>query len=260
MSILKVNTYLTDRNITNMALNVDYDRLGEDKIDISINNATTPATITIKNGSIIECNGNRYLIDADYSFQMSNANHNYLTFTDNPAIAFSSVATIGIFDVEKQGYYQIGNLIRTLKYYIDQVGGSIVELIDELYGNKQITTKLYERFRIYVNSVSAPPGKMHLDSVDYDELSSWDTINYEFECQNDGMFIFILSYYGSGGVAIRKNTTAISTIYNYGATSDYQCAIIDHLIKGDVIDVYITGSTPGDLSKTRTYLCGERLA
>jgi hypothetical protein len=104
MSIVKRNNYLTDRNLTDLAYNVDYNRLGEDKIQISVSFAGSPATVTIHKGSVWECNGNRYIVEsADYTFQMDGAGHNYITFTDNPAVDFGSAAAIGTFSAEKQG-------------------------------------------------------------------------------------------------------------------------------------------------------------
>jgi hypothetical protein len=100
---------------------MDLSRLGVDKTNITVNYATVPATVTIKEGSIIEVNGNLYTIEgADYSFQMANATHNYITFTDNPAVAFSSAAARGTYQDDKHGFYQVGNLVRTLQWYIDQ--------------------------------------------------------------------------------------------------------------------------------------------
>jgi len=121
MGVTQRNLYLPGQNLSNLAVNVDDNRLGNDQTDITVNFGTTPATVTVKVGSIIEVNGNSYVIDtSDYVFQMSNATDNYITFTDNPSVAFSSASTKGTFDAQKQGYYQAGNTTRTLKWYIDQ--------------------------------------------------------------------------------------------------------------------------------------------
>ena len=125
MAVTKLNEYLPGQNLTNLALNVDYNRLGCDMTDISINFGTSPYTVTIAEGSIIECNGNLYAITgSDYSFQAANNTHPYLTFTDNPSVAFSSSAAVGTFSALKSGFYQSGNIIRTLKWYVDQSGSA----------------------------------------------------------------------------------------------------------------------------------------
>jgi hypothetical protein len=121
MAIVQKNLYLPGQNLTNLALNADLNRLGDDKTNITIDFGTTPATITIKVGSIIEVNGNCYAIEGiDYSFQMANATHNYITFTDNPNPSFSSAPARGTYTQAKCGFYQVDNLTRTLSWYINQ--------------------------------------------------------------------------------------------------------------------------------------------
>lgn len=238
MSITKVNTYLTDRNITNMSLNVDYNRLGEDKTQITVNYGTTPATVTIKNGSIIECNGNRYLIDADYSFQMANAAHNYLTFTDSPAIAFSSAAAIGTFDSEKQGYYQADNLTRTLKFYIDQSGDSEFVLIDCVIPDVPMTTKRFDKIKVHTNSNKV--GKVIFDVIDYDEAGNFDLANSRFVCNESGQFLIITQRASNNQNIIYKNgasTGFYDTGYFGGDT------FIFDLTKGDYIEIYVNSGS-----------------
>jgi hypothetical protein len=128
MAITKRNLYLPDRNLANLTVNVDDNRLGLDTSEISVDFTTSPATVTVKQGSIIEVNGNSYSITGtDYVFQMANASHNYITFTDDPAVGFSSAANVGNFNAQKQGFYQTGNLIRTLGYYIAQTDKRVIE-------------------------------------------------------------------------------------------------------------------------------------
>lgn len=243
MSIIKVNTYLTDRNITNMALNVDYNRLGEDRTQITVNYGTTPATVTIKNGSIIECNGNRYLIDADYSFQMANAAYNYLTFTDNPSIAFSSAATIGTFDAEKQGYYQADNLTRTLKYYIDQSGESEFCLIDAVFPNLTLTAHNFDKMKIGISTdYTGPATKIPFNTAYFDELGSFDLANYKYVARESGYYVVLCrAYYSSIGSAyIRLNGINIENVFAKYSGWIYNDLL--YLIKGDEIDVYMTGT------------------
>ncbi len=119
----KRNDYVLDQNIMNMSYNVDDNRLSNDQTNITVNFTTTPATITIKQGSLIEVNGNNYARNTDdFTFQMANATDNYITITDSPgpALVFSSASIKGTFDAQKQGYYQAGNTTRTLKWFIDQ--------------------------------------------------------------------------------------------------------------------------------------------
>jgi len=121
MAIIQKNLYLPGQDLTNLAQNVDYNRLGLDRCNITVNFGTVPATITIKQGSLIEVNGNLYAIEAaDYTFAMANATHNYITFTDNPIAAFSSAAGKGTYNNAKLGLYDGTNLIRTLRWYINQ--------------------------------------------------------------------------------------------------------------------------------------------
>lgn len=262
MSIIKVNTYLADRNITNMAVNVDYNRLGEDKTQISVNYGTTPATVTIKNGSIIECNGNRYLINADYSFQMANAAHNYLTFTDNPAIAFSSAAAIGTFDAEKQGYYQADNLTRTLKFYIDQSGENNQEIIDINNTGDPITTRLFDHVKVCLTANYSSVGVMPLDKIIYDQLSNYDIINYRFNCVYSGYYnIFFQKYGPVGEIQIRKNGTTIAEIEYSSILETHTCiGSVEYLIGGDYVDIYnaLNGYTTYAYDD-RTYLIISRL-
>lgn len=136
MAIEKVNDFIIGppaQNLSNMGENVDLNALSDDKTQITVNFGTSPATVTIKVGSIIEVNGSRYKITgSDESFQMSNATHNYITFTDSPGTTFGSAASIGTYTADKQGFYQAGNLIRTLKWYIDQVEDTYYYDIDHL--------------------------------------------------------------------------------------------------------------------------------
>lgn len=115
MAITQLNLYSTTQNLSSMANNIDYNRIGVDKTDITVNHGTSPWTFTIKQGSIIEKDGNLYVIDtADYTLQATSNTHNYIVFTGS---AFASSASLGTYDPLKGGYYYAGN--RVLKYYID---------------------------------------------------------------------------------------------------------------------------------------------
>lgn len=155
MAIEKINKYLPDQDLANLAENVDDNRLGLDLSEIEVSFATSPATVTIKLGSIIEVNGNWYKItSADYVFQMANATHNYITLTDNPAVAFSSAAAKGTFTAAKQGYYQTGNLIRTCKWFIDQTNEVYAIDQDNETGHGQNQTQINSFAYTLTNAVS----------------------------------------------------------------------------------------------------------
>jgi len=72
MSIDQLNLYTPGQNLSNLAVNVDYNRLQEHKIEMTIDFTAHPADVTILEGSIIECNGNRYVLTADEVFTMAN--------------------------------------------------------------------------------------------------------------------------------------------------------------------------------------------
>lgn len=124
MAITQLNSYLPSQNLTNLAENVDYNRVGDDKTDITVNHTTSPWTFTIKVGSLIEKDGNIYTVDtADYTLQATDNAHNYIVFTGS---AFASSANRGTYDPAKGGFYDSGN--RVLKYYIDPDNDSEVEI------------------------------------------------------------------------------------------------------------------------------------
>ena len=199
MGIIQKNLYLPGQDLTNLAQNVDYNRYQDFKGNITVNFGTVPATVTVKVGTILEVNGNLYAIEtADYVFQMDNATHNYLTFTDNPAVDFGSAAAIGTYSAAKQGYYQAGNLIRTLPFYIDQANKEVSRLIDEQYNLNRPRMKLFDRV-----FVTAPAGSHILSegvltvfpfSVKvYDELGNFNNGTYTFTASESGWYTISLN-------------------------------------------------------------------
>lgn len=131
MSVEKKNVYIPGQNITNLGNNVDYNRVADDKTSITVNFTGSPASVTIKAGSLIESNGNLYRVNADVTFTMGSVNDTYILFDDTTPIAapnwgFSSSTSRGTFDPAKQGFYSgIGNTIKTLKWYIDQTSETV---------------------------------------------------------------------------------------------------------------------------------------
>ena len=126
MASVKKNLYQPGRNLDNLTQNVDINRFGDDKTFVEVDNSTSPATISIKRGSIIEVNGDVYTVeDSDYVFQASSTTHGFIGFD---GISFTSQAAIGTLNPLKQGYYQVDNITRTLKWMIDPVS----ELVNKI--------------------------------------------------------------------------------------------------------------------------------
>lgn len=244
MPIVKINNYTPGNNLTSLSLNVDYNRLGEDKSQITVNFGTVPATVTIKRGSIFECNGNRYLINgADYSFQMSNATHNYITFTDNPTISFGSASAIGTYDSEKLGYYQADNLTRTLKFYIDQISEDYFTLIDCILPDLTISTMRYDKIKVGLsanqNITPILPFILNIDTVYTDLLSNYDTVNYKYVCPENGYYYISLNVRASALVYgfVYLNGAALLNIYQY-ENYIFNASILQYLESGDEISAY----------------------
>jgi hypothetical protein len=214
MAIVKKNLFLPGQNLTNMGLNVDLNAFSDDKTYITVNFGTSPATVSVKVGSIIEANGNRYTIEsADYSFQMANTTDNYIVFDGT---IFKSAATKGTYDTAKQGYYQGGsNTERAIKWFVDQAGESITQIYEFNNNNGVITTELFDRMTLELTGFQSTGGVIQLTSV-FDVLNNWDgTTNYRFDVQDSGYYMCTLSisfqYTVSSNITvnmgIRKNST-----------------------------------------------------
>ena len=243
MAIVKSNNYIPGQNLTDLALNVDYDRLGEDKIQITVNFAGAPATVTIHKGSVWECNGNRYMVTgADYTFQMDGAGHNYITFTDNPAVDFGSSAAIGTFSSEKQGYYQADNVTRTMKFYVDQANSNYYILLDNHIPNLTLMTRRFDRLKVGLSGNFLGIGTIQFDTVYNDLLGSWDALNYQFVCVESGYYFIVLQVYSD----INQITAWVlvnATIHiriTRGEVSPSASGII-YLNTGDVVNAQSSG-------------------
>jgi hypothetical protein len=264
MAITKINNYVTvtGNNLTSLALNVDYLRLQEDRIQITVNYAGSPATVTIKKGSLIEVNGNLYLITSDYSFAMTNATHNYLTFTDSPTPAFSSATAKGTYSIAKAGYYQIDNLTKTLKFYVDQAGLSSFELIDIIHPDKTIKTKRFDYVKAGMTVNQNISGILQLNTTYFDELGHFNTGTYRYVCSESGYYliVFKVNVTISGGTFIlRKNAATYAVATNQGYTGNL--SVIMNIIKNDYIDIdFIPSlSSAAIAGETNTYLEIARL-
>lgn len=190
MAITQQNLYIPGFNVPSIATNIDYDRLGVDKSVISVDYSVSPAVVTVKKGSIIEANGDTYLVDNDEVFAMANAAHNYITFDGT---TFSSAATIGTWSTIKQGYYN--GTVRTLRHYVDQSGCGNAIMIDLSYQNLLLATKKYDRIKVGLSSdISANYNAiLQLNNVLFDQLGNWDIASYKFISSESGYYKLSIS-------------------------------------------------------------------
>jgi hypothetical protein len=164
----QLNLYLPNRDLDNLANNVDYNRLAYDGIEIDVDFGVSPAKITIKKGSLIEVNGNLYTATTDEDFTMSLASHNYIVFD---GISWSSASGKGTYSPEKQGFYQSDNISKTSKWFI--VDGNNTFYIDKhLYLNSNENT--FNMTRISKNNFTPGSGQVSF-TPDIDTLDEWST-------------------------------------------------------------------------------------
>jgi hypothetical protein len=261
MAITKRNLYLPSQNLSNLSINVDDNRLGNDQTEIAVNFGTTPATVTIKQGSVIEVNGNSYVIDtADEVFQMSNATDNYITFTDNPSAAFGSASSKGTFEAQKQGFYQTGNLIRTLRWYIDQDNEAFwaIDLKNQPRAHCAVKLELgagYQEIAVGSGEVI-----LQLNTEDYDNLNAFNTGTYTFTAPRAGFysvqFSTVYSLLGDPNVRFRikvNSSVMLSSIFKGIVTSgdpdlnDFSFGRSVYLNQGDTISIFAQKLTAGTL-------------
>lgn len=257
MAIIKLNNYIPGKDVENLIDNVDIDRLGVDKTMISVNYGTSPATVTVLQGSIIECSGDTYLVDADNAFSMANTSDNYLRFNGT---AFSSTSSIGTFDISKQGYYS--TTYRTLKFHIDQTEEVETVLLDILYPDLTLFSNKFDKIKVGLStngsvSTSGFGTLAQLNTIYTDFLGSFDTTNYNFTAVDSGYYL--LSVHGkstepatlsSMRVRLIKNDTDMlidNVTFNNAVTgSMYQscCSstILEYLEVDDKLELYGYGS------------------
>lgn len=272
MSIKNIGTFKTDKDLTLMGLNVDYERLGDQDFKFSVNYTTTPATVTVKDGSIWECNGNRYQADGDYTFQLDNANDTYIEFTDNGLTSFSSGTNRGTYSIEKNGYYTNNNKTRVLDVYIDQDGETILNLLDSKpFFNTPFVTK-FDRVRTNITSDIDGPftGVVPFNIEVFDILSRYDSTTYRFTAVESGY------YYIDSQLYIDSDTSEVAYIRKNGANHSkfsyqerlfivtYTASCLMFLNKGDYVDIYLT--MPGAVGFAKlynytygTFFCVERV-
>ncbi len=213
MAITQQNLYIPGFDISSIAKNIDYDRLGVDKSVISVDYSVSPAVVTVKKGSIIEANGDTYLIDNDEVFAMANAAHNYITFDGT---TFSSAATIGTWSTIKQGYYN--GTVKTLRHYINQSNENEMILIDITMNDNWMTyNKDLLKVGLTANfNTSGAWTKLPLNNTAYDILNSWDETNYEFHPSESGKYLLIVKIEGIALTAVYPYYSM--RIYKNGAT------------------------------------------
>lgn len=122
MAITQLNQYSTSQNIANLANNVDYNRIGEDLTYITVNFTTN--VVSIKVGSMIEANGNLYVVQtADYTIG-SATGVQYIHFSGT---AFTLSTDKGVYDEAKGGYYDTATgLKRVLKWVVDSTNEDVL--------------------------------------------------------------------------------------------------------------------------------------
>lgn len=273
MTIKNIGNFKADKNLTELAQNVDYNRLGSQDFYITVNYGTTPATVTVKAGSIFECNGNRYEATIDEPFQMSNASHNYLTFTDNPVKSFGSTDERGAFSIGKNGYYLSDNKTRVLDMYIDQSGEVSLNLLDSLPFFNTPFVEGYDRVRVNLSADIPGPftGVLPFDIKAFDIQNNFDAItNYRFTAIESGYYhitaLVTINSDISETMYIRRNganyAELMASYRVFNVSFNAQCFIF--LNTTEYIDVYATvpAATPlADIYSAveKTFFCIERI-
>lgn len=242
MAITQQNLYIPGFNVPSIATNIDYDRLGVDKSVISVDYSVSPAVVTVKKGSIIEANGDTYLVDNDEVFAMANAAHNYITFDGT---TFSSAATIGTWSTLKQGYYN--GTVRTLRHYIDQAGETNLINIDFVCSDKTPASRYYAKCLVYMSGDDNTAG-LHIvpfDTIDYDILGNYDTVSRKFTANKSGYYLINMHVVSVGmnmtiSIYLYKNGINTLDSFNlsmYGGITKHSITIL-YLNQGDYIQIY----------------------
>ena len=217
----QVNLYIPGQNLTNLALNVDYTRLGYDGIDISVNFAVSPAEVTILKGSIFEANGNFYVQDEDYTFTMSVDTHNYIAYDGS---TWESYANKGTYTAEKQGFYQADDIHRTARWNIKQDLETFYKDIEIIIPtDKGLSAQTYSKVMVALSG-DTPFGALTpilYDDVIHDTNGEYNPATGKFVAINDGWYsisamnrITTGTGYSSEGIITSSN----SYFSVYGAT------------------------------------------
>lgn len=211
MPMIQKNLYTPGQNLNNQAENIDLNRVADDKSFITVNFGTSPATVTIKVGSLIEVNGNQYAAEtSDIVFQMSNASHNYITYNGT---TYASSASIGTFDSLKAGYYT--GTARTLKWYIDQTNGIYYQDNRIYNGRGSIGQRDYSyqgfgmsKFSAYRTGSFSSSGIVVFNIESFDIKSEYNNSNGVFTAADSGYYFF------ESNLVIQATTTP-TTLHSY---------------------------------------------
>jgi hypothetical protein len=126
MAIVKKNTYdaASNRDLTNLALVVDLERLGFDLTHITI----AGSVVTVKAGSLIECNGSMYAVEgSDITLTLAAG---VLAF-DSSTLTFSISSSAFPYDAAKCGEY-ISSTKRACRWTISADGTSYIRAINSI--------------------------------------------------------------------------------------------------------------------------------
>jgi hypothetical protein len=131
MAISKIDNFAIPKNISNLMLITNYEFLGMDKTYYTLNTATSPWTITIKAGSMIEYMGGFYMVENnDISIQLPN-NITCVILGFNGSSFLPLPAYCGYdYDSTKYGIYYMG--YRIIKLYIDIANGTVEQFPSEI--------------------------------------------------------------------------------------------------------------------------------
>ena len=246
MATTQRNLYGSGSNLDNASNNIQDTLLGDDKVKITI---TSGPVVTILKGSMFDYNGKRQIIEDNILVTIDTLSDNYIEFDGADFITSNS---IGIWDTEKQGFYNSGS--RVLKAYVDIPNLSVLDLVD-LKTVYVPTTKRFDRCRVVLtaNQSQGGAGVLQFNDVLIDTLSSFDNINYRFVAPETGLYLITCSLYTigpSGATAldcsIRKNgATDISDLRGRTSrtvvTTGYilrSSDTLEWLEKDEYVDVY----------------------
>jgi hypothetical protein len=280
MAFVKRNNYLPEQDLTNLAQNVDLNRVSDDKTFISVSFSGSPATVTIKAGSLIEVNGNQYDITSDEVFVMDNGTDSYIIFD---GVTFSTAPTVGTERADKGGWYQADDISRTLNWDIDQA--------NNIYGRLAFRNQVYKsniyaqgnidadgkidaqgyieaqgntKISVKIASSTTTTGLVPLSTERLDTLNEWNNSTYRFTPSQDGIYYMSLNLQGqftspdTAGTGflvgrIKKNgTTYLAAVWQDHYSSGVQnerigvvCDTVESLTVGDYIEFEWNGGHPG---------------
>lgn len=266
--IIDIGTFKTDKNLIQLGINVEYSRLGDQDLDFSVNYGTSPATVTITDKSIFECNGNRYQANGNEVFQLDNASHTYITFTKTESsYSFGSSATRGTYSIKKNGYY-VNNTTKVFDIYIDQSGETILNLLDSKPFFEIPYTKKFDRVLAKITSDTSwsTSAVVTFDNEIFDTLGNYDNTTYTFTVAEYGIYLVMgqilvnptavdaFAYLRKNGATYNDMSGPIHTAGSILTT----CSIIP-LSTGDNMDIYLSMSAGTLYGGNESYFSIQRI-